>query len=86
MLEDRREADHVLRRWVDVTTAGGRFAPAGRDRHRYADLVVRLARAAFWYKSSFLALTDRVPAKVRPQSARAWSCATPDAASRDSLG
>jgi glycine/D-amino acid oxidase-like deaminating enzyme len=59
------------RRWVDVTTAGGTLR-AGRvviATGTPTSLFASLARH-FWYKSSFLALTDRVPAKVRPQLGR----------------
>jgi glycine/D-amino acid oxidase-like deaminating enzyme len=56
---------------VDVTTAGGTLR-AGRvviATGTPTSLFASLARH-FWYKSSFLALTDRVPAKVRPQLGR----------------
>jgi glycine/D-amino acid oxidase-like deaminating enzyme len=59
------------RRWVDVTTAGGTLR-AGRvviATGTPTSLFASLARH-FWYKSSFLALTDRVPAKVRPHLGR----------------
>jgi glycine/D-amino acid oxidase-like deaminating enzyme len=57
------------RRWVDVKTSGGRIRA---DRVVIATgvptqaLFKALARH-FWYRSSFLVLTERVPAKIRHQ-------------------
>ena len=59
------------RRWVDVTTAGGTLR-SGRvviATGTPTPLFASLARH-FWYRSSFLVLTGRVPAKVRPQLGR----------------
>jgi glycine/D-amino acid oxidase-like deaminating enzyme len=56
------------RRWADVTTAGGTLR-AGRvviATGTPTPLFASLARH-FWYRSSFLVLTDPVPAKARPQ-------------------
>jgi glycine/D-amino acid oxidase-like deaminating enzyme len=59
------------RRSVDVTTAGGtlRASRVVVATGTPTPLFASLARH-FWYKSSFLALTDRVPAKVRLQLGR----------------
>jgi len=59
------------RRSVDVTTAGGSLR-AGRvviATGTPTPLFASLARH-FWYRSAFLVLTDRVPAKVRPRLGR----------------
>jgi glycine/D-amino acid oxidase-like deaminating enzyme len=59
------------RRSVDVTTAGGSLR-AGRvviATGTPTALFASLARH-FWYRSAFLVLTDRVPAKVRPRLGR----------------
>jgi glycine/D-amino acid oxidase-like deaminating enzyme len=59
------------RKWVDVATAGGAIRA---DRVVVATgvptpLFKTLARH-FWYRSSFLALTERVPAKIRQKLGR----------------
>ena len=59
------------RKWVDVNTPGGTIRA---DRVVVATgtptpLFKTLARH-FWYRSSFLALTERVPAKIRQQLGR----------------
>ncbi len=59
------------RRSVDVTTAGGTLR-AGRvviATGTPTPLFASLARH-FWYRTSFLVLTDRVPGKVRPRLGR----------------
>ena len=73
MLFERSPARRITfgRRWVDVKTPGGSIRA---DRVVVATgtptpLFKTLARH-FWYRSSFLVLTERVPAKIRQQLGR----------------
>ena len=73
MLFERSPARRIKfgRRWVDVKTPGGSIRA---DRVVVATgtptpLFKTLARH-FWYRSSFLVLTERVPAKIRQQLGR----------------